>query len=237
MLTADRQGFNDRAVKCFLDQTYIGAHLFIYDTGEQPYTRAFNDRRYQNITTAYNSASRGKRIGALRNEAIDMIKADIIVTWDSDDWSAPDRLTQQVASLRDQMATGYHNLLFLDTRAVASRRHCDAWDYDHRRWGGKIAQTHVVGSSLAYWREAWQRHPFVENQPYGEDNEFCRAVKVQAVNGIGTVGVDAPPLIAEVHGQNTSWSYGVFDRHSPVDNPEWRRAPEWDDYCRARLYP
>lgn len=32
-LTADRPAMTDRAVRCFIDQTYVNKHLLILDTG------------------------------------------------------------------------------------------------------------------------------------------------------------------------------------------------------------
>ena len=242
LLTADRQRFTDRAVQCFLDQTFTGAHLLIYDSGEKEYEflRPVNQR----VTIVRNPSARGHKIGALRNEAIDMVKAEIIVHWDSDDWSAPDRILSQGDDLTSHSATGYHNLLFLDTRFVVpsigskDTRGMEAWEYDYHKFGGYNPQTpHVVGSSLCYWRETWKRTPFSESITH-EDPEWCKRVAgLGAVNGVGTPGHDHPLLIAEVHGGNMSSSYAVFDSHQAHINPEWRRAVEWDEYCRERLYP
>jgi glycosyltransferase involved in cell wall biosynthesis len=235
-LTADRQRLTDRAVKCFLRRTYTASHLLIYDTGEKPYKRhvfAVSDSHM--VTTVYNPSSRGRKIGQLRNEAIDMVKADIIVTWDSDDWSGPERLLTQVSSLREHPATGYHNLLFADARP--NKIGVQAWDYDYKRFQGKGEVEYAVGTSLAFWRETWEKHPYSETHAH-EDPEFCKRVKVHTVNGVGLVSDrPGPHIIAEVHGGNNSSSYAVFDNHKSYVNPEWRRAPEWDDYCRERLYP
>jgi glycosyltransferase involved in cell wall biosynthesis len=234
-LTADRQRLTDRAVQCFLDQTFTGAHLLIYDNGEKEYE--FLRPSNQLVTIVRNPSARGHKIGALRNEAIGMVKADIIVHWDSDDWSAPERLEVQVATLHLKAAAGYHNLLFLDTRET-TKPHPRAWEHDYHKFGGfNPLRPHVAGSSLAYWRDTWKRTPFSESVTY-EDPDWCKRVAgLYAVNGVGVVGVDHPPLIAEVHGGNMSSAYAVFDTHQPHINPEWRRAPEWDEYCRERLYP
>ena len=242
LLTADRQRLTDRAVQCFLDQTFTGAHLLIYDNGEKEYEflRPVNQR----VTIVRNPSARGRKIGALRNEAIAMLQGvDIIVHWDSDDWSDPDRLADQVPYLRaSHAATGYHNLLFLDTRTpecfAGGALPPKAWEYDYHKFGGYNPQTpHVVGSSLAYWRETWKRTPFSESITH-EDPDWCKRVAgLHAVNGVGVPGVDHPPLIAEVHGGNMSSSYALFDSHQAHINPEWRRAVEWDLYCRERLYP
>ena len=241
-LTADRQRFTDRAVKCFLSQSYQIAHLLIYDTGANPYVQGRLGA--SRITTVWNPSSRGKRIGALRNEAIDMVKADIIVTWDSDDWSDAERVACQVMSLEGHAATGFHNLLFLDTREMVwsgisneSPRGANAWEHDYLRYGGAGPMAHVQGSSLAFWRKTWEHYPYAENLRDGEDARLCKSVPVHAVNGVGLPGADEPLLIAEVHGGNTSRAYQVFDRYQAHVNPEWRRAPEWDEYCRRKLYP
>ena len=238
LLTADRQRLTDRAVQCFLDQTFTGARLLIYDNGEKEYEflRPVNQR----VTIVRNPSARGHKIGALRNEAIDMVKAEIIVHWDSDDWSAPERVSKQIAVMAASpvAATGFHNLLFLDTRvAQYPDPMYKAWEHDYHKFGGYNANSpHVAGTSLAYWRETWQECPFSETVRY-EDPAWCKLVQVHAVNGVGTPGHDHPLLIAEVHGGNMSSAYAVFDAHQPHINPEWRRAPEWDEYCRERLYP
>jgi glycosyltransferase involved in cell wall biosynthesis len=251
-LTADRQRFTDRAVGCFLRQTYRRSDLVIYDTGVVAYDLSeelaeAGRMRRMSITVMRNETSRGHAIGALRNEAIDMTKSDLIAHWDSDDWYAPERIERQVeAATFGPTVIGFHNALFFDTRTTSppegwtkylppgvafdrrfDRRH--AWEYDCTRSGlGK-----VIGSSLMYHRDAWVTRPFNEHLHTGEDNDFEKRFHVQRLQGI----VPEPLMIAEVHGANTSGVYGVFDNHSPAFQPEWRRAPEWDAFCRETLYP
>lgn len=246
-LTADRQAFTDRAVACFVSQTYAGnAHMLIYDTGKVPYK--LTDRAAHSLVAIVRDRQpeEARKVGALRNAALELTGADVIVTFDSDDWSGPERVVCQVASLRDQPATGFHNLLFLDTRAVhvpAPIFH--AWEYDYKRFGGyNSIRPMVVGTSLAYWRETWRNAAFSEKLTY-EDPDFCKRVRVNAVNGVGLPSVlPGPMLIAETHAGNISGSFWssseaghLFDRHKAHINPEWRRAPEWDAYARDRLYP
>lgn len=224
-LTADRQKLTERAVRCFLDQTHAYRELLIYDTGAVPFDlpAALEDHR---IFVLRNENSKGHSIGALRNEAIDMTKSDLIAHWDSDDWYARERIARQVeAATFGPTVIGFHNALFFDTRSGR----IDAWEYDCTRSGlGK-----VIGSSLMYHRDAWVKRPFNEHLHTGEDNDFEKRFHVQRLQGI----VPSPLMIAEVHGANTSGVYGVFDNHSPAFQPEWRRAPEWDEFCREKLYP
>jgi glycosyltransferase involved in cell wall biosynthesis len=248
LLTADRQRFTDRAVACFLSQTYQNAWLLIFDTGEKPYELSHRERhKYLKVVSVYHPGSRGRAVGGLRNEAIDMASnADVIAHWDSDDWSAPTRLEEQVKHLLSHthnQATGFHNLLFLDTREVhelsgsykgwAIAPMCHAWEYDYGRYIGPSRNAKVLGTSLVYWRETWKACPFIEHRDTGEDTEWSKVVTTLAVQGV----TPEPLLIAEVHGTNTSGVYNVFDQYQPAFQPEWRRAPEWDVYVRKKLYP
>ena len=228
MLTADRQRLTDRAVRCFASQTYENSWLLIYDTGAAPYElpRMLPREISSRIVVVHAQSTARRTVGTLRNEAIEMAgKAAVIAHWDSDDWSAPERLAIQVPALQMHAsfrAVGFHNMLFLDARAGLGR----AWEYDHRR-GDR-----AIGASLVYWRKTWERQPFNEAKMVGEDTEWHQIVPTRGLNGVAE-----PLLIAEVHGANTSGVYSVFDNHQPATQPEWRRAPEFDVYCREKLYP
>lgn len=239
-LTADRQRFTDRAVKSFLSQTYAGAWLLIYDTGQEPYVLppAVDSSR---IVLCYCRPATKRNIGALRNEAIDMAsRADVIAHWDSDDWSAPERLAAQIRALENgSLVAGFHNLLFLDARRPKcfGPEHAQAWEYDYKLLSSIPSSPKVVGTSLLYRREAWERLPFNEHKQSGEDTEWTKAQEVVQLNGVTRLDAPGPLMIAEVHGDNTSGVYKVFDQHNRAHNPEWRRAPEWDAWCRERMYP
>jgi glycosyltransferase involved in cell wall biosynthesis len=236
-LTADRQKLTDRAVRCFQSQTYENRHLLIYDTGVEPYD--FGDRSDKRVIVVRDEQARGKRIGALRNLAARLCsRVDIIAHWDSDDWSHPERIAVEARALTGQQCVGFHNLLFFD-----SRERNEAWEYDYRYGGVDRFPLRVLGTSLMYWRDTWVKRPFDEDG-VGEDHRwFDNSVIVPAqLNGVmpGWEVLLAPMMIAEFHGGNTN-AYGashephfkpIFDRHEKHANPEWRRAPEWDLYCR-----
>lgn len=90
MLANGRPEMCARAMKCFDAQTYDNRIDVIWD----------------------NDGSRS--IGALRNEANRSTDCDIICHWDSDDWSHPDRIAEQVALLQSSGAecVGYNEMLF-----------------------------------------------------------------------------------------------------------------------------
>ena len=243
-LTADRQRFTERAVQCFLSQTYSASWMLIYDTGDVPFDLSYEHGKLahdagRQIVVVYAKTAGKRPIGRLRNEAIAMSgdSTDAIAHWDSDDWSDRDRIATQLEQLAHTTtavpgSVGFHNLLFLDARIVPFH----AWEYDKRRGCHNAA----VGTSLMYWRKTWERQPFDERLQIGEDEAWQKLVRVVGFNGVGTnpeYGNSRPLMIAEVHGGNTSGVYGVFDHHQPAHQPEWRRAPEFDQYCRERLYP
>lgn len=234
-LTADRQRLTDRAVRCFLWQSYENRQLFIYDTGQVPYVLPdFAREQSRKIILCRADYRIGVTIGALRNEANDLVRgADVIAHCDSDDWSRPERLSVQLKASINAQCVGFHNLLFFD-----SRQRDEAWEYDYRYGGVERHPIRVLGTSLFYWRDTWLRRPFDEDG-VGEDHRWFDHQQILPVQ-LNGVSSPVPMIIAEFHGGNTC-AYGashephfkpIFDRHVRHENPEWRRAPEWDQYCR-----
>ena len=105
-------------------------------------------------------------IGHMRNTAnsSEPIQANFFAHWDWDDWSAPDRLSIQLAHIQKtgKLVTGFYSMLFYD--AVRDEVHLYEHE-DHR---------YALGTSLFYRREAWQQHKFPDCTP--EDNKWRMAV-------------------------------------------------------------
>jgi hypothetical protein len=194
MLVNGRPEMVRRAVKSFKAQTYVPALLAEID-GLPRMT-----------------------IGEMRNKANAMCVSDIIVHWDSDDWSHPNRIAEQVALLQSSGAdcVGYREMLFWRTPAG------EAWRYANPE------QNFCLGTSLCYWRHVWERKPF-EALPAapggtGEDWKWQQGLKRTAVSAMAY----KPRMIASIHGGNTS-------DYSILDNPKqrsFRRIPHWDEHCR-----
>jgi glycosyltransferase involved in cell wall biosynthesis len=160
----------------------------------------------------------GDAIGELRNISIGLTNASIIVTWDSDDVSHPSRIAEQVAH-RERGKMG------------------EAWLY-------KAPHGTAPGTSLCYWRKTWERKPFPDmpnnKQSTGEDVEWLKGLNLATVPGFGCVEGNGwryfegqSRLIASIHGGNTM-SYdleGMIARGSR----EWKRTPEWDEFCRESM--
>lgn len=252
MLVNGRADMCARALRCFEAQTYPSADLLIYDTSEQ--SLAFNPPRGARWTVAI-PKTHGETIGALRNEANELaVSADIIMHWDSDDWSHPRRIEEQVALLQasGKECVGYRDMLFWETYpgcptcAKTLGVHRDPSDCPHARaWLYTNANPkYCLGTSLCYWRRVWQRHPFADLPKgptgAGEDTQWLRGVDSLGVACVAAQDdpnsddpMDQPRMIASVYGGNTTSIAALGIKHGRA--PEWRRAAEFDAYCRGAM--
>ncbi len=266
MLTADRPEMTARAILSFEMQTYPNKKLAIIDSGKVDYFPIWVGKG----PMIHRHVNPGPAIGQLRNianESAAFMGADIIAHFDSDDWSHPTRLEEQVALLQavGTDAVGYNDMLYCD--------HGEAWWYEHG-W-----HQYALGGSLCYWRKAWERVKFQESEQAkddigclkfdgqgkpimeplvsGEDSRWLRSgIKCLGVSSCGCAECGAgsgnvlpycpncglrydpnrsvpvvtkePRMVCEIHGGNTS-------SHVLQDNEQWKRVPEWDEYCRERL--
>lgn len=126
-------------------------------------------------------------IGTMRNIGCANARGDVIAHFDDDDYSAPERLADQIARLRSTgcAVTGYHTMRFTDG---------NHW------WRYRGFPAYALGTSLCYRRDWWARHHFPALQ-VGEDNGFVEA----AVAARQLVTADAGDLMwATIHPTNTS---------------------------------
>lgn len=230
MLTRDRPELAARAVECFRRQTYERKSLVCLDTGEQPHALL-------HVQTNYMPKWRGQCIGFLRNGINALAgNADILVHWDDDDWSAPTRIAEQVAHLQESGAdmVGYREMIFWRTAQDGG----EAFHYVNGNPGA------ALGTSMCYWRRTWERVKF-PNLHVGEDliwtcNLTAAGMKVRGVSSIVSAGPPRPDglipanarMVATIHGANTT-SRGIpVDEHDNTKlHRQWRRAPEWDNWC------
>lgn len=250
MLVNGRELMVRRAIKSFHSQTYENKLLFCLDTGEEEI------HIIMNACGVYSEYAPGLRIdrysvGKLRNVAngfAEPMKAEIIVHWDSDDLSHPNRITEQVALLQSsgKQAVGYRNMLFWRTLQLTEKDvygpegSDDPCDVAEESWlYSNPQQSYCLGTSLCYWREVWERRPFPDlpkaKGGTGEDVAWLQGVDSLGIGYLPTVStrvVDSEPrIIASIHGSNTQY-YGP---DLLEQSTSWRRAPEWDKYCRDRM--
>ena len=229
MLTKDRPEMAARAVRAFREQAYQNKAIVVLDTGKisaglgigllvgipQPPSDAYWHPECAERTRPYS-------IGDLRNYACSLQRdAEIFVHWDDDDWSHPNRITEQVAHLQSSGAdvVGYDELLFW--RTYGTHENGEVWIYRN-----KLAK---AGTSFCYWRKTWEARPFPdlprpERGACGEDWEWAAGLNMARVSGVG----DEPRIIASIHGGNTS-PYEI------VEGANWHRAPEFEEYARERM--
>lgn len=239
MLTRDRPELAAKAVECFRRQTYENKRLLIFNTGDDLEIPSLN-REMQVV------AWPGKTIGMLRNHAMEYTRsarsADVIAHFDDDDWSHPNRITEQVALLQASGAdvVGYNEMLFWRAARMGqsedgSSRGCPECRTlpcvcDEQAWLYSFGPPKPsLGTSLCYWRKAWEWKPF-QNTSNGEDRLWIMDQKVAvSPTGFREAGGD-PVMIARIHPGNTS------DKYSNIERSEsWKRVPEWDSRVREIL--
>ncbi|HET9304838.1 MAG TPA: glycosyltransferase family A protein [Candidatus Sulfotelmatobacter sp.] len=215
-LTADRPEMTKRAVQSFRAQTYPNKRMLIWDTSQRPGEPLASDH----FVVWHVLSVPGLTIGELRNwanhTAVDL-GAEVLIHWDSDDLSRPERISEQVAHLEQSGAdaVGYNIVPFWRDPPG------EAWLYTNRN------RSYGIGASLAYRAEYWQRHAFAAlpktKGGTGEDTEFVRNAGMSGVSAISNSG--EPRLICLIHDGNTQY-YGQDLLNKSVN---WKRIPDWDE--------
>ncbi len=234
MLTRDRPEYARLALECFRSQTYENKRLVIFDTG------SMDDLATDDGLIVHIKGLRGRTIGELRNAANTHSKADIIIHFDDDDWSQPNRIAEQVALLQSSGAdcVGYREMLFW-REPVLFWREPEILFYPGEAWLYSVpSPSWVLGTSFCYWRRVWEQHKFpdlprlVDGKPVpdsaSEDVIWRRGVKCLGYSSITPDGY--PRMIARIHGGNTT---NYADLLGPRAGNTWKRAPEWDEHCGA----
>jgi Anp1/Glycosyltransferase sugar-binding region containing DXD motif/Glycosyl transferase family 2 len=183
MVTKGRLPLAERAIRCFLAQTYTRAELVVVDDGAdgalENHVRALADPRIR----LHRLPPEGRTLGELRNIAVDLATGPYVCQWDDDDLYDPERLEVQLAAV-----------LALDATACFLARERLWWPARRKL---AISGVRVWEGSMLCAKEALPRYP---EQRRGEDSPVAEAV----VRGGRTVSLDAPELYTYVfHGANT----------------------------------
>jgi hypothetical protein len=154
-------------------------------------------------------------IGSERNYIIGQATAaNLIAHWDDDDWSAPERLAEQVAFLQvwGKDVVGYSDMAFYD---VTKDKVTLYTSHD---------QKYVLGTSLLYRRALWEEIPFPDMND--EDVAWLRKMGAQRIGrqsslvesfGDGCVAkLVGVSMVATIHRGNTSAKKGArYQKASP----------------------
>jgi glycosyltransferase involved in cell wall biosynthesis len=212
MPTRQRPEFALQAVGYFLAQDYPNKELVILEDGTPSLTRSLpDDPRVRYIATGIEQRS----IGAMRNEACQLARGDIVAHWDDDDWHGPGRLTRQVAAIGAGTAdiTGLRNSLTLDLPAWRFWR---CRPELHRR----LFVRDVHGGTLVYRRHIWEEKAQFPNRSLAEDAAFLdRAVR----RGARLEAVEADGIFIYVRHDSNAWAIACGITGGPTG---WEPAPE-----------
>jgi glycosyltransferase involved in cell wall biosynthesis len=185
MPTYDRRQFIAGALGCFSAQDYPALELIVVDDGSDP----IRDLLPADPNIRYIRLEQRMTVGAKRNLACREARGGVIAHWDDDDWYPPTRVTRQVSALDERGADvcGSSAIYFLDR--VGGEAYL--YDFRERPW--------VAGTTLAYRREFWERHPFRDVQ-VAEDTSF-----IWRNGAIELVDLRDPSLcVASIHPRNVS---------------------------------
>ncbi len=234
MLANGRQAMVNRAIASFQSQSYPDKVLHILDTSPEPLA-VLAAPGVEVTCIGEHSPKRTLSIGELRNVANtashkNLINAEIICNWDSDDWSAPTRIAEQVEFLQASgaEAVGYRDMLFwrdvpATEREVYGTGSDRVIDRVQEAWYYRCPNpAYCLGTSLLYARDCWEKKPFAAKN-IGEDTEWMLRVKTVAVSSIAG---NELRMVAAIHGGNTS------SKIIPSAQ-EWKRAPQYDDLLRS----
>ena len=246
MLANGRPGMVQRAVESFRAQTYDPCRrlLLVFDSGTPRNLQSASDSENEVWQPA--PGWENKSFGALRNGANKLAAAygaEILCHWDSDDWSHPQRIKEQVALLcsSGKECVGYNQMLFWDTRGVemvhtthpqakCPRRELvamnEAWLFTNRD------PRYVLDTSACYLRAWWEKVPFPEGAGNVDTLRWIHnADSYCGVSSLRENGAVDPRMIAAIHeGNRANPAYKNRDK-----NTTWQRVPEWDAHCKGTM--
>ena len=124
MVTRNRTRLAGRAVRCLAAQTWPAIELVVIDDGDDDYEPILAPLRPR-IAVRYTKLrpEPGRRLGALRNLALDDARGELCAQWDDDEWYHPDRLAIQAGALLAGGAIACvlkSTLMHVDTPALAA---------------------------------------------------------------------------------------------------------------------
>lgn len=171
-----------KAIQCFQAQRYRRKELLILADGEdvRDLVPDADNIRLLHINSC-------PELGDKRNFGCEQARGEVVIHWDDDDWSAPERVADQIGRMQEtgKAVTGYHSMRFTDGT----------------RWWKYIGTVNYsLGTSLCYRREYWSANRFPPLR-VGEDNKFVSA----AWSDGQLATADAGDLMyATIHPGNTS---------------------------------
>lgn len=164
------------AADAFLASTYEGQlELVILDNNETPLDPSLipDDPRVM-----YFHCDR-MPVGALRNLGTSYATGDVCITIDEDDWSGPERVSEQVARLTStgKAVTGFHSLYYFDMS--------NGQTFKYHFEPNRPHPPYACGSSQCYTRAWWDQRKFPDTgiEDYGFQLEALHADQLDSTDG------------------------------------------------------
>lgn len=198
MPTRSRQDMAAAALQCWRAQEWPSKELIIVDDADDPSFPGGIDE----AGIIYHLCDRRLTVGAKRNIACGLATGEVIICFDSDDWSAPGRVAWQVGLMKQhgKPVAACHSMYF-------NRLDNGAWYKYHG------TPPLSLGTSLCFERSFWETHRF-QNMQVGQDEAFGFQASIPGQ----LITVDAElMIIASCHKGNTS-PRSLCEPYRPVPN-------------------
>lgn len=185
MPTRGRQEYAAKALQCFLSQTLPTKELVVIDDADDlSFPEGIDHPLVHYVVNQ-------QRLGIphKRNQALRLAKGQIIANFDSDDFSMPTRLEDQVKRLVDEgkPLTGYSGLLFFN------EMNRTAWKYTLRAY--------ACGTSMCFWKWWGETHPFREAKAIASDHEVVHQAQKSGELSWAEAG---QLMVARIHPGNSA---------------------------------
>jgi glycosyltransferase involved in cell wall biosynthesis len=199
-----RSQWTAQAIDSFLSQTYPNKELVIIDDADQP---AVLEPQTLHRSITYIRNPERKNIPEKLNQATRVANGRILIRFDSDDYSVPERMADQVATLdgSGKGITGYSTVLFYNPTENQAFRYTSTFP------------GYAVGTSLCYTRDFWVRNQWPEQVKVASDNDVVREAR-RAGEIVTSTGFNM--IVARVHPDNTSTKSTHKPEYQPVELSE-----------------
>ncbi len=189
----ERHRYVMMSIRSFLRQTCAESRLLIVNDGIPV---AIDHSRIREMTLPFEPE---RTLGELRNIALDNVETPLVIQWDDDDWSHPERIARQVA------ASTHGNAVLLKRQL--------RYDLETGRCTVVTIPAGIDGTILH--PVSTRRYPSLRR---GEDSHF---LKRWWDDGLATVIDNDPGLYVRLYTGHNTWSQGhIMSIGDPVVPPE-----------------
>jgi hypothetical protein len=194
-VTRGRVPLLERAINCFLSQSYPHKELIVISESDDIETRVFlAGLNINEIRHHIELIEPKKSLGDLRNLSIQMAKGRFVCQWDDDDWYHPERLTMQLNSALQQNKAASVLPRWIIHRQENDKVYCS----NIRLWEG----------SLLCRKDALPENGAYDNKRKGEDSRIIETLFIEDQLAID----DFPELYVYcLSGENT-WDKSHFEK-------------------------